>query len=183
MAELRATYNLVTPVDQCLNAMALLILPMFASRYASRGKIGLVPLWKAYLLACLGITGGFAGMIWPFGRIGMHYLYAGKFDDIAALVSLYALVPITMAVGNTINAALKAMEQPRAVFFGYVASGAVTFLIGIPLVMHFGLRGAVFGMLFSAGTYTAVLAIAFFLLLRAQRPSAILVRTREAAVE
>ncbi len=67
-----------------------------------------------------------------------------------------------MALGNTMNDALKAIEKPEFVFYAYLCSGAATFLGGIPLVIHFGLRGAVYGMLLSAGTYTAALAVGFF---------------------
>ena len=67
------------------------------------------------------------------------------------------------------NAALKAMEKPQAVFYSYVASGTATFLVGLPLIIHFGLRGAVYGMLASAGVYTLALGIAFIACSRAQK--------------
>ncbi|HEU0046222.1 MAG TPA: hypothetical protein VFQ43_01295, partial [Nitrososphaera sp.] len=55
-----------------------------------------------------------------------------------------------------------ALEKPRLVFYSYLCSGAATFLGGIPLVIHFGLLGAVYGMLLSAGTYMVALAVGFF---------------------
>jgi hypothetical protein len=73
-----------------------------------------------------------------------------------------------MGIGNTMNAALKSIEKPQAVFYAYVASGAATFLIGVPLVMHLGLRGAVYGMLVSGGAYTAALGIAFLAAIHAE---------------
>jgi hypothetical protein len=57
------------------------------------------------------------------------------------------------------NAVLKAAESPRLVFCAYVSSGAVTFLAGAPLVARFGVRGAVYGMLLSGGSYTAAMAM------------------------
>jgi O-antigen/teichoic acid export membrane protein len=92
----------------------------------------------------------------------MHVVYAGRFDDIASLLGILALVPVVMGVGNTMNVALKSMEKPNAVFYAYVASGAATFLLGLPLLIHFGLRGAVYGMLASGAVYTIALGIAFF---------------------
>jgi len=74
-----------------------------------------------------------------------------------------------MGTGNTINAALKALEKPKAVFYAYVASGATTFLLGIPLVIRFGLHGAVYGMLASAAAYSAALAVALLSCFRAER--------------
>ncbi len=59
------------------------------------------------------------------------------------------------------NAALKAAESPRLVFWAYVASGAVTFVAGVPLVVRFGVRGAAYGMLLSGISYTAALGVGF----------------------
>jgi hypothetical protein len=50
-----------------------------------------------------------------------------------------------------------------------LTSGATMFLIGVPLVMRCGLRGAVYGMLASAGTYSVALAVAFLISFRAER--------------
>src|SRR6266480_229033 len=45
--DLRAMYNLVTPVEQVLITMTFLVLPMLSRRVASRGMAGLLPVWKA----------------------------------------------------------------------------------------------------------------------------------------
>jgi len=63
-----------------------------------------------------------------------------------------------MSIGNSMNAALKAMEKPKLVFYAYVCSGSTTVLLGAPLVTHFGLRGVVYGLLLSAAAYTVSLA-------------------------
>ncbi len=47
-------------------------------------------------------------------------------------------------------------------FYAYVTSGATTFLLGIPLVIRLGLRGAVYGMLLSAVSYAAMLTFSFY---------------------
>jgi hypothetical protein len=91
----------------------------------------------------------------------MHILYAGKFDGLAPLLFLLALLPFLMGIGNTLSNVLNAMEKPKLVFWGYLSSGVATFLLGIPLVQHLGLRGAVYGMLASGTTFTAALGIAF----------------------
>jgi O-antigen/teichoic acid export membrane protein len=105
------------------------------------------------------VTGGFAACVNLFGKPVMHLLYAGKFDDVAPLLGMLALLPVVMAIGNSMNAALKAMEKPKLVFYAYVCSGSTTILVGAPLVTHFGLRGVVYGLLLSAGVYTVSLAV------------------------
>jgi O-antigen/teichoic acid export membrane protein len=160
--------NLVVPMDQVFGAINLLVLPMLSLRFASRRMAGLIPLWQKYCLAWLLVSAGFAVTLNFVGKPLMHRLYAGKFDNIASLVGLLALLPIVMGTGNTINAALKALEKPKAVFYAYVTSGATTFLLGIPLVIRFGLRGAVYGMLTSAAAYSASLAVALLISFRAE---------------
>jgi len=118
----------------------------------------------------------FAVAVRIVGRPVMHWLYAGKFDDLTPLLYMLALLPLLMGIGNTMNDALKAAEKPRFVFYAYLSSGAATLLGGIPLVMHFGLRGAVYGLLLSATVYTLSLAVGFLWLVSskaAERPAAL----------
>ncbi len=103
----------------------------------------------------------FAGFVSVFARPVMHVLYHGKFDDVAPLVRSLAFLPVVTGIGHTVNGALKASEKPNLVFYAYALSGSATFLLGVPLVIHFGLRGAVYGMLVSGATYTAALLVGF----------------------
>jgi O-antigen/teichoic acid export membrane protein len=155
--DLRAIYNLVGPVDQVLIAMAFLVLPIMSRRAASGGVTAVLPVWRTYCAVALLITGGYAACVILFGKPVLHFLYAGKFDDVAPLLGMLALLPVVMAIGNTMNAVLKAVEKPKLVFYAYVCSGGTTVLLGFPLVGHFGLRGVVYGMLLSAGAYTVSL--------------------------
>ncbi len=163
VGDLRAMFNLVGPVDQIYIAMSFLILPMMARRYASRQMAGLLPLWRVYCIGSLLLTGSFSVLVNLFGKPAMHLLYAGKFDDIAPFVGTLALFPVVMVLGNTMNEALKASEKPKLVFYAYVCSGAVTFLAGIPLIIRYGLRGAIYGTLLSAAAYSGALAVGFLL--------------------
>jgi O-antigen/teichoic acid export membrane protein len=161
VADLRAMYLVVGPVDQLFIAISYLLIPMLASRYA-RGKThDWFSLWRSYALATLAVTLLFAFCVRGLGKPVMHLLYAGKFDGLAPLLFLLALLPVFMGVGNTLANALASMEKPKLVFWGYVSGGAATFTVGIPLVIRFGLPGAVYGMLASGTAYTSVLAIAF----------------------
>jgi O-antigen/teichoic acid export membrane protein len=159
--DLRAMYNLVAPVDQVFVAMSLLVLPMMSRRFGSRGMAGLLPLWKTYCAGCLLLTCVFAGSVNLFGKPVMHFLYAGKFDDVAPLLGSLALLPVVMGIGNTMNDAIKAVEKPKLVFYVYLCSGSMTVLLGVPLAIHFGLRGVVYGILLSATAYTVALAASF----------------------
>jgi O-antigen/teichoic acid export membrane protein len=159
VAELRAMYNLIAPVDQVFIALGYLVVPALAAHYAAKRLDNLLSLWGRYAWAAVGVTALFALAVRILGKAMMHVLYAGRFDNVAPLLATLALLPVVMGIGNTMNAALKAMEKPQTVLYAYVASGAATFLIGLPLIIHSGIHGAVYGMLVSAAAYSTALAI------------------------
>jgi len=159
VADLRVLHLLVGPVDQIFVASSLLILPVMAFRYAARMNAELVSLWKVFGLLNVVLTLVYATLIRVLAAPLMHTIYSGRFDDLAALLSILALLPVMMALGNSANVALKSIERPDLVLWAYVASGLTTFVIGIPLVRHGGLRGAIYGMLVSAGIYSASMIV------------------------
>lgn len=155
VAELRAMYNLVQPVEQGFIAVTLLVLPQMALHFAAGEMAKLRRMWQQCSLAFVGMSSAFALIVGAGSLRWLHLLYGDKFDDAAPLLCWYALLPVVMGLGHAANAALKATEKPKAVFHAYLASGAITFVLGVPLVMRWGVRGAVFGMLLSAAGYAA----------------------------
>jgi O-antigen/teichoic acid export membrane protein len=171
VAELRAMYNLVQPVEQGFVAITLLVLPQMALQFAAGETAKLRRMWQQCSLAFFGMSSVFALILGAGSLRWLHLLYGGKFDDAAGLLRWYALLPVVMGLGHAANAALKATERSKAVFHAYLASGATTFLLGIPLVGRWGLRGAVFGMLLSAAGYAAAAGFSFYRSIRAASPS------------
>ncbi len=161
VAELRATQMLVAPMDQVFVATSFLVVPALAARYASKRMGDFLSFAKRYGLAVVGATALFALAVRLVGRPVMHWLYNGKFDDLAPMLYLLAFLPLLMGIGSVMGCALNAAERPRLVFYAYVCSGATTLLGGIPLVIHFGLMGAAYGLLLSAAVYTAALSAGF----------------------
>ena len=159
VGELRATYLIVMPVEQIFIAISFIVLPALASHYAAKRMRNFLSLWKRNVLAVAGVTGLFALGVRILGKAIMHAFYVGKFDGLAPLLYILALVPFLTGIGGTMINALNAIEKPKLVLYAYICSAAVTFLSGIPLVLHFGLSGAAYGMLLSGCTYTLALAI------------------------
>lgn len=161
VAELKAMAVVVAPADQIFIALNYLALPRLSAHYAAAEIATLLAAWKRYAAAIAAATLGCFLFLRSFGKPVAHLLYGGRYDQAAPLLTLLALVPVVMGVGHTMNAALKAAESPRLVFWGYVCGGVATFAAGIPLVLRFGLRGAVYGMLCSGACYTAALTVGF----------------------
>ena len=163
VADLRAIYILVTPVDQIFIALGFLVLPALSHRFSAGLLDRFRALRKKYMALSIAVTLSFALIVRFLGSMGLHALYGGKFDSIAPLLILLAFLPVIMSIGNTINLALKAIEQPQCVLYGYISSGIATFAVGMPLVRHFGLRGAVYGLLLSASAYTLAVALSWLI--------------------
>jgi O-antigen/teichoic acid export membrane protein len=159
VGELRATYLIIAPVEQVFIALSLLVLPALATRYASNERQAFLSLVKRYAFGLLATAAIFAGGVRLVGKSALHILYDGRFDDLASLLYLLAFLPLLMAVSNALSVALNAAEKPRLVFYAYASSGVATFGVGIPLVIHFGLAGAVYGMLFSGAVFSGVLFV------------------------
>ncbi len=171
VADLRAMQMLVAPMDQVFIALSFFVLPALAARYASNRMGNFLSFSKRYALAAVSATALFALAVRLAGRPVMHGLYNGKFDDLAPILYILAFLPLVMSIGNTMNDSLKAAEKPKLVFYAYLSSGTATLLGGIPLVIRFGLMGAVYGLLLSAGVYTGVLALGFFVAFYAKQAS------------
>jgi O-antigen/teichoic acid export membrane protein len=161
VAQLRVIYLLITPIDQVLGAVTLMVLPAMSFHFASRQMGSFLNFWQRYLGTTLAITILFAGAGCLIGHRVLHLVYGGKFDEVARLLSLLALLPIITGVGHTINAALKAMEKPQLVLYAYICAGLATLVGGVPLVGILGLRGAVLGMIFSGLVYSVALGVEF----------------------
>jgi O-antigen/teichoic acid export membrane protein len=164
VGELRAMYNLVAPIEQVFIALSFVLLPALAARYASGRTQDFLSLQKRYGLVVLTITTSFVLAVRIAGKPIMHFLYAGKFDDLSPLLYVLAFLPIMTGMNGVIGNGLNAAEKPRLVFYAYVCSGVTTFLAGIPFVLHLGLQGAVYGMLLSGAACTVALALGFFLI-------------------
>ena len=162
VAELRVMQMLVSPIDQVFIALSFLVMPALAARYASKRLGSFLSFAKRYGLAVVSATALFALAVRITGRPVMHWLYAGKFDDLAHTLYILAFLPLVMGIGNVMSNALNAAEKPKLVFYAYLCSGAATLFGGISLVIHFGLRGAVFGLLLSAASYTGAMGLGFF---------------------
>jgi O-antigen/teichoic acid export membrane protein len=166
VANLRAMYLLVAPLEQIFIALSYLVVPALAVDYAAKRMNHFFSLWKRYALATAGLSIAYILLVRTLGSSAVHMLYNGKYDGLAPYLLLLALVPMVIWIGTTMGHALNAVERPQFQFWAYASSAVMTSLLGIPLIIHFGLWGAVYGMLLSSATYTVALAISFLLTFR-----------------
>lgn len=168
VAGLRVMQMLVAPMDQVLAAASFLVVPALAARYASNRMRSFQSFTRGYGLAIVTLNAVFALFVRFAGKPVMHWLYAGKFDELVPTLYILALLPLIVGFGNALDCALRAAEKPKFVFYAFACSGTATLFGGIPLVNHFGLRGAVYGLLLSATAHDAALVFGFMINSRRQ---------------
>ncbi len=157
VARLKAVQNIVLPANLVFGSISLLILPRMAAAFQQGKMTKLTPLMWRLLFTVLGSSVLFVLFIYATGSPILNFIYAGKYNASLPLLYIIALTPITLGIGHVFNDTLKAMERPKAVFYAYLGSGATTLLVGIPLILHFGVAGAAWGMVLSSLIYGVVL--------------------------
>jgi O-antigen/teichoic acid export membrane protein len=171
VGELRAMYLLIAPMEQVFIALSLLVIPALSEAHSAKNSLKFFSLWRRLAFGVVALTALFALLVRLFGREIMHILYAGKFDGLASTLYVLGGLPLVLGVGSIASCALNSAERPKLVFSAYAASGTATFLFGIPLVSHLGVRGAAYGMLLSAATCTATLLLGFLSVFYSRRVS------------
>jgi len=161
---LRAVSNLVVPITHFNEALNSLLLPALAS--AAPTKTRFHKFLAAGVVVFVGGSLAYGAVLTAFREPVIDWLYHGRYREAAGLVPLMSLIPVAAALSAVLGSALRAREQPRHVFWGYVASSVVTGTAGIWAMLQWGLRGAAGGLLLSS-----TVTVAMFLLA--------LIRTRE----
>jgi len=162
VARLRAIQNVVLPINVFFVAVSLLILPRMSMTFQKQSTKGLNPLvWKMIFLV-LSTAGAYFAITLLFCEEIIDLIYSGKYNSYAHLLYIMGLTPMALGVGDIFNNALKAMEEPKWVFYAYVAGGGITFTFGVFMVINYGLAGAAWGTVVSMVAYMLLLSYGFF---------------------
>jgi O-antigen/teichoic acid export membrane protein len=153
-ATLKALINLITPALQGLSAISTTLLPALVRRrgtpsFGKAVRIGLVVLGTVSLVYWIALGVFHAPMV--------RLLYGKKYVDESALLWIIGAVPVGTALSVVLSNALRAEENTSAVFRGAVIAAFLSLVIGLPLVVWFGIRGAALGMASYLMLFTIVL--------------------------
>jgi O-antigen/teichoic acid export membrane protein len=162
---LKALLNLVMPILQSDAAILTLLMPEFARSRSTPGRFRNLVTWSAAAFAaesCLY----WAGLL-LFGGWLLNWLYGGAYHYRPALLVLLGIVPLLNGQLNVLGNALRAREQPDAVFWATVLSVVVACTLGLGAVAIGGVEGAVVGL--AAGSATQVVVMAWLLARKAPR--------------
>lgn len=143
---LKALMNFAVPMVLVGWAISTLVVPMLVRARRSKrfAKVSLMMLL---------ITAGLPLLCWPllgiFGEPIIGLVYRGKYTEHAAMMWLIGLIPVIAGIDSVLHSQLKAAERPDRLFLASVASSIVLVVTGLPMVLVWGLPGAIIAVLLS----------------------------------
>ncbi len=155
---LKALMNLAMPALHSMGALSLILLPVLVRNRKASGTHRMAKTMRAFLALFLFGSMLYLILLWEFRSEAFWLLYAGKYQEYTFLpVLLVGILPLLASVIGVLASGLRALERPQWIFWGYVGSGLVTLLVGIPLVAAVGVAGALLGQLLSSMTAGALM--------------------------
>jgi O-antigen/teichoic acid export membrane protein len=142
--QLKALMNLTLPMEQTKAALGMLLLP-YAARVQSQGRSNATSLSMRMTLVSLGGAIAYWAIILPIHGPVFHFLYSGRYMEVAHLLPLVAFGSIVWSAAYGPAIALRGMESPASVFVAFSLATGLSLLIGVPATWAFGLKGAIWG--------------------------------------
>jgi len=166
-AALRALMNFAMPVLHSMGALSLILLPSLVRARKGHGDRGMHKTMHSFLALYAFGSATYLALLVALGPRLFRLLYAGKYSAYAFLpLLLVGLIPFGSVLYTVMGSGLRALEQPKWIFWSYVGSSLVALLVGIPLVKLLGVSGALIGLLFSSLTTGALMLIFYGAALR-----------------
>ena len=146
---LRAAQQLLAPV-QVVTLAATNVIPVEAARKLNADTCHHM---NRYLLR-VALIGGAASLLVGIilsvgGEFWLKLIFGPKFSGYAHLVPWFSGALVLMFWQVTLRAGLRALEDTRTLFWGYVVAAFVSLVIAYPLVRRFEIEGAAVGILMS----------------------------------
>jgi O-antigen/teichoic acid export membrane protein len=143
--QLRALMNFALPMEQTFTALSCLFLP-YAARIQARQGRGSAGLLTRRITA-IYVVGALAYWLifLPFKAQAFHFLYAGKYTEVAYLIPYVALETILWSASFGPAIVLRAMESSISIFYARCVASVLSLAVGIPLTHAYGLWGAMVG--------------------------------------
>jgi len=173
-ATYRALDNLYLPQSQLLTAIWLLFLPTIAHQMMTPSPERVSQIARATTLGGLLVSLVYALAVSCFAHPLMGLLYSrAQYDAAAPLAWLIGASVVLRAVSDFgLGLVFRALNRPDYVFYSCLAGAAASVLIGVPLTLHGGVRGAVISRALSGAIQVVVAAVLYRSLVTGLRPAA-----------
>lgn len=152
---LKAAYTIFGPTRVFGFALRSMLPTWFSRTLAGGGGAALHQQLKLVYLFAVPALGCYCLLVAVFARPLLQILYGDAYVDSAKVLALYSAVAFSAFLACIVNAALRAQQRTRVVFFAQLAA-SFTLPIGWMCIRGFGVEGAVIGMMVSSLTVNSV---------------------------
>jgi len=158
-AGLRALVNLFNPVLHTQVALSAVLIPVLVRRKQRLGVAGMVRTLRILLALVVPASAAYLAVLWWLRPSLFQLAYNGKYREYSGLpFLLVGLLPVMTSATVVFGSALRAIERPKLIFWGYATAGTSALILGLPLARMFGVTGAAIGLLISSSIATFGLA-------------------------
>ena len=138
-----------------------LLLPWSSGRYARTGTSSFKRTIRVVNSLFVLLAVAYVAGLLLAGRWLLNLLYKGNYSQVAYLLPLVALPLLLSAASQGTAMALRAMQAPADVFWGYAGGGAMTIIVGVALTHVWGLAGALVGLSASSLLFFAIITVLY----------------------
>jgi len=150
------------------------VLPVQASiAFANGGFEQLIAFTRKSVGLIMLATVSIAAIAWFFPNAIMTAFYGKEFSQIGWVLQVYALIYVILAFGLALSIALRAVEKTSFILYSYALGTLFSIVGGIPLIMLYGVKGALIGLVITTFINAAVPFFGLISLAKAHRPKAV----------
>jgi O-antigen/teichoic acid export membrane protein len=153
-AALKAMVNITLPALQSSSALATLLLPALVRR---RGTPAFARVVRFAVIGAAAALISFWAAVGAFHGAVVGEAYGGRYLEASSLLWIVGGLPLAAGLSAVFSTALRAEENPRAVFNATLVAALASITLGIPLAAWGGIRGAATGMMAYSVISTGIL--------------------------
>jgi O-antigen/teichoic acid export membrane protein len=140
----KALQNLALPLERTLTGITATTYPAIARRVATDGASYVVHVAVRYVALASTIAIVYGAMLVTAGSALMRLLYGDSgFSDYANLLWMLAIAGVGGAVAQSLGILVRSANKPATVMWSKIAAATWTLGVGVFLVAHFSIRGAI----------------------------------------
>lgn len=152
---LKAVETLIAPFSQVAMGLSLMLIPMVSRNIdqMSLAEQRARALRLSIPLFALAIV--YAAAVYFGGEYALRALFGEHIEDAVGIVKIMAFVPLFLAAPMPASVFLSALQRANMRFYSQTTAAIGTMLVGVPLVVLYGLHGAAAALLFSQVLFSA----------------------------
>ncbi len=146
---IKVAQSLVGVVNVVVQGMENFLPSRAAREFTNKGVLGLNLFINKILIYLGGVVGCVFALMAIFSKILLITLYGEQYASFDSVLRMMALVGFVGFSIVPVGAALRVLENTKAVFISFIFSSAFSLLCAYPMVDNFGLPGVLAGLLIS----------------------------------